>query len=94
MIGQEMSENLKMYLSRAMIYMESGEAVIELEDMVKSLSSRENTEEEQILPEKSTLASIMDEYEKTILETALRENDGNKSLTANRLRYFTAITLL
>ncbi|WP_411197877.1 helix-turn-helix domain-containing protein [Sporosarcina sp. ANT_H38] len=27
----------------------------------------------------------MDEYEKTILETALRENNGNKSLTANRL---------
>ena len=76
---------LENVLSRAMIYMESGEAVIDLKDVVKSLSSRENTEEEQILPEKSTLTSIMDEYEKTILETALRENNGNKSLTANRL---------
>ncbi len=76
---------LENVLSRAMIYMESGDAVIDLKDVVKSLSSRENTEEEQILPEKSTLTSIMDEYEKTILETALRENNGNKSLTANRL---------
>ena len=39
----------------------------------------------QVLPEKSTLTSIMDEYEKNILETALHENNGNKSLTANRL---------
>lgn len=96
-ITDEAQERLKQYdwpgnvrelenvLSRAMIYMESGDAVIELIDVVKSLSSRENTEEEQILPEKSTLTSIMDEYEKTILETALRENNGNKSLTANRL---------
>ena len=96
-ITDEAQERLKQYdwpgnvrelenvLSRAMIYMESGDAVIELEDVVKSLSSRENKEEEQILPEKSTLTSIMDEYEKTILETALRENNGNKSLTANRL---------
>ncbi|MBO0600294.1 sigma 54-interacting transcriptional regulator [Sporosarcina sp. E16_3] len=76
---------LENVLSRAMIYMEPGDAVIDLKDVVKSLSSRENTEEEQILPEKSTLTSIMDEYEKTILETALRENNGNKSLTANRL---------
>ncbi|MBO0586393.1 sigma 54-interacting transcriptional regulator [Sporosarcina sp. E16_8] len=76
---------LENVLSRAMIYMESGDAVIDLKDVVKSLSSRENTEEEQILPDKSTLTSIMDEYEKTILETALRENNGNKSLTANRL---------
>ncbi|MEK4715168.1 MULTISPECIES: sigma 54-interacting transcriptional regulator [Sporosarcina] len=96
-ITDEAQERLKQYdwpgnvrelenvLSRAMIYMESGDAVIELIDVVKSLSSRENKEEEQILPEKSTLTSIMDEYEKTILETALRENTGNKSLTANRL---------
>lgn len=96
-ITEEAQERLKQYdwpgnvrelenvLSRAMIYMEPGDAVIDLKDVVKSLSSRENTEEEQILPEKSTLTSIMDEYEKNILETALRENNGNKSLTANRL---------
>lgn len=76
---------LENVLSRAMIYMESGEAVIVLEDVVKSLSSRGHKEQEEILSETSTLASIMDEYEKSILETALRENDGNKSLTANRL---------
>lgn len=96
-ITDEAQERLKQYdwpgnvrelenvLSRAMIYMDSGDAVIELIDVVKSLSSRENREEEQVLPEKSTLTSIMDEYEKIILETALRENNGNKSLTANRL---------
>ncbi|MER2090460.1 sigma 54-interacting transcriptional regulator [Sporosarcina sp. JAI121] len=76
---------LENVLSRAMIYMGSGEAVINLEDVVNALSSRGNKEEEQILSETSTLASIMDQYEKSILETALRENDGNKSLTANRL---------
>lgn len=77
---------LENVLSRAMIYMATGEAILGLEDVVKSLSSRESTEEgQQMLPEKSTLASIMDNYEKTILETALRENDSNKSLTANRL---------
>jgi PAS domain S-box-containing protein len=96
-ISDEAQDRLKQYdwpgnvrelenvLSRAMIYMEPGEAIIGVKDVVKSLSSRENTEEEQILPEQSTLTSIMDEYEKTILETALRENNGNKSLTANRL---------
>ena len=76
---------LENVLSRTMIFMESGEAVIGLDDVVKSFSSREEKDEEPFLPEKSTLASIMDDYEKTILETALRENDGNKSLTANRL---------
>ncbi|MBE1553801.1 sigma 54-interacting transcriptional regulator [Sporosarcina limicola] len=76
---------LENVLSRAMIYMESGEVVIGLEDVVKSLSSRENKIDKQLLPEKSTLTSIMDDYEKTILETALAENDGNKSLTASRL---------
>lgn len=65
--------------------MDSGEAVIGLDDVVRSFSSREEKDEELFLPEKSTLASIMDDYEKTIIETALRENDGNKSLTANRL---------
>ncbi len=76
---------LENVLSRSMIFMESGEEIIGLEDVVKSFSSKEQKEEEQLLPEKSTLASIMDGYEKSILETALRENDGNKSLTANRL---------
>ena len=83
-----------MYLSRAMIYMESGEAVIELEDVTKSLSSRKTKKRNRFFQKKVHLTSIMDDYEKTILETALRENDGNKSITANRLRYFAPITLL
>lgn len=76
---------LENVLSRAMIYMESGDAEISLEDVVKSLSSRENDSKTWQLPEKSTLTSIMEDYEKSILETALQENEGNKSLTASRL---------
>ncbi len=68
-----------------MIYMESGVTIIDLVDVDKSLSSREYKDEEQLLPEKSTLASLMDNHEKFILETALRENEGSKSLTATRL---------
>lgn len=76
---------LENVLSRAMIYMGIGESVLNLENVVKSLSSRENKEIEPSMLETSNLASIMEEYEKSILDAALRENDGNKSLTANRL---------
>ncbi|WP_342505119.1 sigma 54-interacting transcriptional regulator [Sporosarcina sp. FSL K6-2383] len=76
---------LENVLSRTMIFMEPGEAVIGLDEVAKSFLSREDKDGESFLPEKSSLASIMDDYEKTILETALRENGGNKSLTANRL---------
>ena len=76
---------LENVLSRAMIFTEPGETTLGLKDIKKTLSSSESKDEDPFLPEKSTLGSIMDEYEKTILETALRENDGNKSLTANRL---------
>lgn len=76
---------LENVLSRAMIYMDAGEAVIGLEEVDKSLSSREYKDVEQLLSEKSTLASMMEEHEKEILETALRESKGNKSLTASRL---------
>ena len=76
---------LENVISRAMIYMESGVTIIDLVDVDKSLSSREYKDEEQLLPEKSTLASLMDNHEKFILETALRENEGSKSLTATRL---------
>ncbi len=76
---------LENVLSRAMIYTNQGKKILELEDVTKSLFSENHAEEDTVLPDKSTLASIMDDYEKTILETALRENDGNKSITANRL---------
>lgn len=76
---------LENVLSRALIYMEPSATILKLEDVTKSLSSPDNKYEEAVLSEKSTLASMMDEHEKTILETALREHDGNKSLTANRL---------
>lgn len=76
---------LENVLGRAMIYMDAGEAIIGLEQVDKSLSSRDYKDVEQLLSEKTTLASMMEEHEKEILETALRENKGNKSLTANRL---------
>ena len=76
---------LENVLSRAMIYIDQGKNMLELADVTKSLFSGNHKEEHAVLPEKSTLSSIMDDYEKTILETALRENKGNKSITANRL---------
>lgn len=76
---------LENVLSRAMIYMNPSEAILDVEDVQKSLSSKDQKSEELPLPDKSTLTSLMDDYEKTVLETVLREHDGNKSLTANRL---------
>lgn len=76
---------LENVISRAMIYMKQGDTVLKLETVTKSLSSADRKQDDSVLHETSTLASIMDDYEKNILETALRENDGNKSITANRL---------
>ncbi|MFS0691124.1 sigma 54-interacting transcriptional regulator [Sporosarcina sp. 179-K 8C2 HS] len=76
---------LENVLSRAMIFMKHGSAVIEEEDIRRSLFTNEVKTGEDILTEKSTLASIMDDYERTVLEKALDEHDGNKSLTASRL---------
>ena len=76
---------LENVLSRAMIYMKSGSALIDREDINRSLFTNEVKAVEYVLPEKSTLASVMDDYEKSVLEKALEEHDGNKSLTASRL---------
>ncbi|MCM3743303.1 sigma 54-interacting transcriptional regulator [Sporosarcina luteola] len=76
---------LENVLSRAMIFMKHGSAVIREEDIKRSLSTNEVKTEEVALPEISTLATVMDDYERTVLEKALAEHDGNKSLTANRL---------
>jgi len=76
---------LENVLSRAMIYMQPGTAAIKEEDIRKSLFSNDAKIEEEVSLEKSTLASIMDDYERAVLEKAMQENDGNKSLTANRL---------
>ncbi|WP_243458146.1 sigma 54-interacting transcriptional regulator [Sporosarcina sp. Te-1] len=76
---------LENVLSRAMIYMQPGTVTIKEEDIRKSLFSNETKVEEEVSLEKSTLASIMDDYERAVLEKALQENDGNKSLTASRL---------
>lgn len=76
---------LENVLSRAMIYMKSGSTMISGEDIKRSLYTNEVNAVEDVLPEKSTLASVMDDYERSVLEKALGEHDGNKSLTANRL---------
>ncbi|MFC5603499.1 sigma 54-interacting transcriptional regulator [Sporosarcina koreensis] len=76
---------LENVLSRAMIFMKHGSDVIGEEDIRRSLFTNEVKAGEDVLPEKSTLASVMDDYERTVLEKALDEHDGNKSLTANRL---------
>ncbi|WP_252502992.1 sigma 54-interacting transcriptional regulator [Sporosarcina sp. Marseille-Q4943] len=76
---------LENVLSRAMIFMKHGSSVIGEEDIRRSLFTNEVKTGEDILTEKSTLASIMDDYERTVLEKALDEHDGNKSLTASRL---------
>lgn len=76
---------LENVLSRALIFMKHGSSVIGEEDIRRSLFTNEVKVGEDVLPEKSTLASVMDDYERTVLEKALNEHDGNKSLTANRL---------
>jgi len=76
---------LENVLSRAMIFMGQGEMVLKLDDIQSSLYSSRKQETEVQLPAKTTLASIMDDYERSILEQALVENKGNKSETANRL---------
>ena len=76
---------LENVLSRAMIYIEPASTIIKAEDIKKSLFTNEVKTSEEILPEKSTLASVMDDYERSVLEKALDEHNGNKSLTANRL---------
>lgn len=76
---------LENVLSRAMIFMGQGEMELKTKDMQSSLYSSQKYEQEVQLPAKTTLATIMDDYERSILEQALIENKGNKSETANRL---------
>ena len=59
--------------------------VIGEEDIRRSLFTNEAKTDEDVLPEISTLGTVMDAYERSVLEKALDEHDGNKSLTANRL---------
>lgn len=76
---------LENVLNRAMIYMGSDEVILKLEDVEKSLNAPPKTDNEVRLESKQTLASIMEDYERLILEQAIIEHKGNKSETANRL---------
>src|SRR5699024_4628711 len=57
---------LENVLSRAMIFMGQGEMVLKLDDIQSSLYSSRKQETEVQLPAKTTLASIMDDYERSI----------------------------
>lgn len=76
---------LENVLNRAMIYMGQSDTTLDADDVKKSLYSSNQDVSEVDLPAKSTLNSMMDEYERSILEKALIENNGNRSETANRL---------
>lgn len=76
---------LENVLNRAMIYMGQSDMILEADDVKKSLFSANQAQQNIDLSEKSTLTAMMDDYEKSILEKALIENDGNKSETAIRL---------
>lgn len=76
---------LENVLNRAMIYMGLSDTVLDASDVEKSLNSSNKDKSAIDLPAKSSLTSMMDEYERSILEKALLENDGNKSETADRL---------
>lgn len=76
---------LENVLSRAMILTEAGSTKLDEEDIVRALSSRSEQQTDPGIPEKRTLASLMEDHEKVLLETSLKENNGQKVLTADRL---------
>ncbi len=76
---------LENVLNRAMIYMPQSEIILDVEEVSKSLFSTHRKQQPSILSEENTLASMMDNHEKSILKKALHESEGNKALTANRL---------
>lgn len=76
---------LENVLSRAMILTEAGSTRLDEEDIVRALSSRSELPTDTVLPEKRTLASQMEDHERLVLEASLKENNGHKVLTADRL---------
>ena len=76
---------LENVLNRAMIYMKPSEVILGVEDIKKSLFSTNRKQELSILSDKNTLASMMDDHERSILEKVLLESEGNRSTAANRL---------
>ncbi|WP_040286572.1 PAS domain-containing protein [Sporosarcina koreensis] len=76
---------LENVLSRAMILSEPGSDILDEEDIIRALSSGSELTAAQTLPEKRTLASLMEAHEKLLLETALKENGGQKVAAADKL---------
>ncbi|REB10073.1 PAS domain S-box protein [Sporosarcina sp. BI001-red] len=76
---------LENVLSRAMILTEAGSTKLDEEDIIRALSSRSEQQTDSALPEKRSLASLMEDHEKLLLAASLKENNGQKVLTADRL---------
>lgn len=78
---------LENVLSRAMILSNAGSKKLNEDDIVRALSSRSETKTsfDSTLIEKRTLTSLMEDHEKLLLETSLKENKGQKVITADRL---------
>ncbi len=76
---------LENVLSRAMILSETGSSELGEDDIARALSSGSETGSGAVLPEKRTLASLMEDHEKLLLQTSLKENGGQKAATADKL---------
>lgn len=75
---------LENVLSRAMMYLEDGNRVLQKDDIEKSLLTTDR-QRVTFTFDKSNLATLMDAYEQTILENVLEEHKGNKSSAAAQL---------
>ncbi|GKV68131.1 sigma-54-dependent Fis family transcriptional regulator [Sporosarcina sp. NCCP-2716] len=72
-------------LSRAMILSETGSSELAEDDIARALSTGSESGSGTAIPEKRTLASLMEDHEKHVLQTALKENGGQKAATADKL---------
>lgn len=70
-------------LSQAMIYMSHRDATIRLENIVKLPVTTAETQ--SIHNEESTLTSLMDNYERSVLSEALQHHEEDKAALANKL---------
>ena len=68
MNGRANVRELENVLSRAIIFMQHGTADIGEEDIRRSLFTNETKSDEDVLPEISTLGTVMDAYERTVLK--------------------------
>lgn len=70
---------LENILSRVMIYMDAAENSIELANIKKSVSSLSDSYNHKTEAGETTLATLMSDHERSILESTIQTHDGNKS---------------